>query len=102
MLFRGRDVARLRSFVSTTEQDDQTVTVLPEIDPVTGTEMQPEFHAPVAHRLAVAEVAKADPVESDADPGACLEIPQRVKPIAEGIAPGLCQVLPEFPLFHRH
>jgi hypothetical protein len=62
----------LRSFVSTAKQDDQNVGLLPEIDPVPWPESQPQFHDTLAYWFTVAEVAEANPVESDANPGACL------------------------------
>jgi hypothetical protein len=100
ILFRGGNIPSLRAFVPAAKQDDQNVSVLSEINPVSRAKIQPKFHNPFAHRPAVAEITKADPVEPDADSGARLQIPQRMKPFAKRIAIRVGQVLPNLPFFY--
>jgi hypothetical protein len=56
----------LRPFASATQQDDYQRAIASEIDPITGTEIDPQFLDAAANGLAVAEVAHPDPVQTGA------------------------------------
>jgi hypothetical protein len=61
---------------------------LPEIDPVAGTEIQPQLRDAFSGRFNIAKESFFQAVDADADSGTCLNI-ETVQPFGERFPPGL-------------
>jgi hypothetical protein len=88
-LKRSREVARrcdvplLRALVAAGEQDDERLAPLNEINPISGTVIDPQLRDAMANRPYVARIAKLQAIDAHLDATTCFSVAQAGKPAGE-------------------
>jgi len=80
------DVLLLCGFVAATQQQDQTVAVLCEVDPVAGTGTQAQFEHALSDRLHITRIPVGEAIDPLQDPQPALPVLQLSEPTVEALA----------------
>lgn len=84
VLFGLLDVLLLSALISSAEQQNDPRADPTEVDPISGTAMDPELKDPVSHRLAVSKIPHFETVQPGKDSAPGVDLAYRANPVLEG------------------
>jgi hypothetical protein len=59
----------------------------PQIDPISGAEVLPQFQDTVTHRFAITKISRLNPLQTNPDLGLRSLVTERLKPLGDWLVP---------------